>query len=372
MTNQLYYQARELEEEWNEKMLAVAQESPVESGGFHILFDRSPDIFTIPKLTSYRYRCGGLFRKDEMLGYAIATFQKRYIYHQRLANVMYVGNMHVKEEGRGAGFFYRMSNFFFGGLDPDVEYFYAYIMENNEPALNLVNRRHPRFPDAPYAKKVGLISMVNILLTIPVRMSRKYTVRTATYDDIDPIVELLQEEYSIRFLAPEMNRDIFLRNLKQRPNFGIENYAVALTGNQIVGVCSCWDMTSFKKNRVLKYGVAFGMIRLLYNAGAPLLGIPSLPSPGEAFRDITIAEYAVKDREPAIMEALLRYAYNEFKRQEYHSIILGASVDDPLLSFTKNFYTKQVRSHVVLGSMQWEKLVEKENIPLIYADAVQI
>jgi len=203
-------------------------------------------------------------------------------------------------------------------------------------------------------------------------MSKKYTIRTATHDDIEPIVELLQEEFSARFLAPEINRDIFLKNLQQRPNFGIENYLLALTNNQIVGVCSGWDMTSFKKNRVMGYGITLGMTRLLFNAVAPLWGIRSLPDAGEPFRDITIAEYAVKDREPAIMEALLRYAYNTFKRQGYHSIIFGTSVDDPLLALTKSFITKQVRSHVVLSSMEAGKLTERKNIPLIYADTVQI
>lgn len=98
-----------------------------------------------------------------------------------------------------------------------------------------------------------------------------------------------------RFWAPEMNQEVFQKNLEQRPSFGIENYMLALADNQIVGVCSAWDMMPFKKNRILEYGVVFGMTRLLHNTAAPLLGIPLLPKAGEAFRDITIAEYAVRD-----------------------------------------------------------------------------
>lgn len=371
-SNQSYYQPRELGEEWNEKLLATARESPLESGGFRILFDRSPDIFTIPKLTSHKYRCGGLFKEDELLGYAIATFQKRYIDHQRLADVMYLGNMHVTQKGRRAGFFYRMSDFFFGELPDEMEYFYAYIMEQNESALNLVNRRHPRFPNAPYAKIVGQISMANIFITIPIRMSPKYAIRVATQDDIAPIVELLHKEHTIRFLGPEMNREIFLKNLEQRPNFGIENYLVALSGSEIVGVCSAWDMTSFKKNRILAYGSVLRFTKLLYNTAAPLLGIASLPKAGGSLKDITITEYAVKDRNPGIMDALLRYFYMQYREKGYHSIIFGSSVDDPLLSAAKSFFSKEIRSNVVLSSKQWGKIADKENIPLIYADSVQI
>src|SRR6056297_647777 len=169
-----FYQIKELGEEWNEKLLDIARESPVESSGIHIMFDRSPNIFTIPILTSQKYRCGGLFKKGELFGYAIATYQKRYIDDQRLADVMYLGNMHVSKKGRMTGFFYRVSDFFFGGLPNEVEYYYAYIMQKNEAALKLVDRRHPRFPNAPFAKIVGQISMINIFLTIPICLSSKY------------------------------------------------------------------------------------------------------------------------------------------------------------------------------------------------------
>lgn len=369
---QSYYQTRELGEEWNEMLLKINRESPVESGGFRMFFDRSPDIFTIPKLTSHSYKCGGLFRRDELLGYAIATFQKRFIDDQQLTDVMYFGNMHVTKKGRGKGFFYRSSNFFFSDLPPGVDYFYAYIMEGNEAALDLIDRRHPRFPNAPFAKVAGKISMVSILLMLPIKLSHKYDVRPATPNDIDSIVGLLCQEHSIRFLAPEMSRNIFIKNLGQRPQFGLENYMVAIKDSKIVGVCSAWDMTSFKKNRILSYGRSLGMIRSFYNAFSPFLGIPLLPKPGEAFRDITIAEYAVNNRDPDIMEALLRYAYRKFRAEGYHSIIFGTSIDDPLLSAAKSFFSKEIRSNVIVSSKEERKLAGIEKIPLIYADAVQI
>lgn len=372
-TDRSFYEARPLDKEWNEELLRIAEETPpVASDGLRIAFDRSPDIFTIPELTSYDYRCGGLFKKNQLLGYAIAAFQRKYIGEDHLANVMYMGNMHATREGRGKAFYYRMSDFFFGNLPVDIEYFYAYIMERNAPAMDLINRRHPRFPNVPYTNVIGQISMVNILLFLPVRLSRKYEVRTATASDIIPIIDLLQHEHRMRFLAPAMDRNIFLQNLKRRPNFAIENYIVALAGDEMVGVCSAWDMTVFKKNRLLEYKDRFKLVHASYNMAALLVGAALLPKTGESFRDITIAEYAVKERNPEILNALLRYAHNRFRKEGYHSIIFGTSVDDPFLSATRDFFSKEIRSNVILGSKQKSKIAHKKNIPLIYADTVLI
>jgi hypothetical protein len=50
-------------------------------------------------------------------------------------------------------------------------------------------------------------------------------------------------------------------------------------------------------------------VRFFYNLAAQLYGSPPLPKPGEPFKDVTIAEYAVIDRNPEVMEALLRHIY---------------------------------------------------------------
>jgi len=370
--NPTLYETRELGPEWNDQLLQIARESPVEADGLQVLFDRSPNIFTIPKLTSYCFRCGGLFRRDQLLGFAIIAFQNRYVDKQRLGGLMYLGNMHVSKENRGLGFYYRMSDFLFGEIPSEVDYGYAYVMKQNSSALKFINHRHPRFPRIPHSMTIGEIVMVTIFLSVPVMQNHNFAVRVATSDDIDQIVDLLLEEHENRFLAPAMSREIFLKNLKSRPHFGLENYLVAVSGQEILGVCSTWDMTPFKKSRILKYGKKLDVYRRLYNTAAKLFQVAPLPEPGEALRDITIAEYAVKGRDPAIMEALLRYCYKRFRKKGYHSILFGSSADDPLLELTKKFFTKEVRSYVILSSSRWKKIARKKGTPLIYADTIQI
>ena len=361
------FELRVLDQKWNKRLLQLNRESPVQAGAFQIFFDRSPDIFTIPKLTSYKYRCLGLFIGGKLLGYAMATYQKRYI-HQRVVNVIYLGNMHVSQKGLGRELLKLLAKRFQDVIPKGtgVEYLYAYIIERNKPAMKLASVGYL------YPRVVGKISMVTILLLFPVKLNDKYTVRRAKSADIDCIVGLLQKEHSQQFLAPYVDRDVFLDNLANRPYMDISNYFVALLQNKIVGVCSAWDMTPFKKNRILKFGLKMKAVRLFYNMTARIFGGSKLPKEGEAFRDITIAEYAVENRDPEILETLLRHIYKLYKKEGYHSIIIGSDVNDPMLKATDVFWSKKVRSNVILGAIEKEKAKEIEPQPFIHADAIQI
>ncbi len=361
------YQLRILDESWNRKLLDMARLSPVKTDRLSIHFDRSPDLFAIPKLTSFKYRCLGLFRQDSLVGYAVASYQHRYI-DGKASEVLYLGNMHLIERGLGNIFLEKLSRRFerIVPASSDVEFLYAYVMGKNIPAMKLVEAGHLQ------SVVIGKIVMATIFLIVPKRLSSQFRVRTAKPDDIDSIIHLLAEEHRNRFLAPAMNRDIFLENLQRRPNFGIKNYAVALDGEEIVGACSAWDMTSFKQNRIVKYGKKMALTRLLYNTVALLFGSSRLPGPGEAFRDLTIAEYACRNREPAIMEALLLFLYRHYRSKGFHSLIFGSSEDDPLLKAAETFITNKVTSNVVLASLGADPLKRHGDKPLLYADAVQI
>jgi len=361
------YRLRVLDDGWNRRLLDLARISPVKTEGLSIHFDRSPDIFTIPKLTSYKYRCLGLFKQEDLAGYAIATYQERYI-DGEVADVLYLGNMHVIERGLGKVFLEKLSQRFkrIVPSNTDVEYLYAYVIGKNIPAMKLVETGHLQ------SSVIGKIVMATIFLVTPKKVSSKYRVRPAERDDLGMIVQLLAAEHRERFLAPALDSNIFLENLHRRPNFSINNYFVALEGQQIVGVCSAWDMTSFKRNRVLNYGRKLALLRFLYNSAAMLFGSPRLPKPGEAFRDITIAEYAVRNRDPGIMEALLRFLYQHYRSKGFQSIIFGSSEDDPLLKATDTFITNKVISNVILASLESNPLQRHGGKPLIYADAIQI
>ncbi len=345
-TSQYYF--KEIGDEYNDEMLSIMEESPIQSGGFRIVFDRSPNFFTIPRLTSYKIRCGGFFDDNELLGFAMALFQRVYIY-ERPGYAMYFASMYVKEKDRRKGFTYEASNFFHEGVPAETELMYGIMMSRNDAALRTLNRFDPRYPHMPFSKIIGQLDVKNILITTSKKESKRYKVRHATLQDVDAIVELLAAEHCHRLFAPVINSEIFLDNLNRRPGFSIHDYYVAESSGEIVGVCSAWDMSPVKRNKVISYGLKFGTIRFFYNLMGIVLGYPLLPPAGEPLRDVTILEYAAKGRQPDTMNALLTSVYNEYRRKGYNLLIFGSSADDPLLDAAGTFFSQSVVSHIVLS-----------------------
>lgn len=361
------YEVKGLDESWNDRFLELSERAPVRTERLQIHFDRSPDIFTIPKLTSYRNVPLGLFHDDHLIGCAVASYQKRYI-NGALTDVIYLGNMHVIERGTGHIFLKKLSERVVQKMKdrPEVKYLYAYVMEGNRPADKLARLGEL---DSRWA---GSVSMSTILTIKPIALDSKYTVRKAEMADVDQIVALLSDEYRQQWLAPEMSKKRFLQNLKNRQNIGIKNYFLAIRNNEVVGTCLAWDMTPFKKNRIWFHGFRMGLIRFGYHIAARLTGNPPLPKPGEAVKDVTIAEYAVRDRDPKIMEALLRFVYREYRRKGYQAVIFGCDSHDPIIKATKPFISREVRSRVIITPLQENS--KRNLIPpdLIFADAIQI
>ena len=75
--------------------------------------------------------------------------------------------------------------------------------------------------------------------------------------------------------------------------------------------------------------------------------LPPLPAPGDHFRDVTITDYAVRERDPWIMNALLRAVYTEYRHRRYHFMAWGSSAGDPLLAAAKGFMCQRVFSNIV-------------------------
>ncbi|MBE3124199.1 MAG: hypothetical protein IMZ57_00880 [Acidobacteria bacterium] len=100
------YHLRKISREWNWEMLRILGETPVETPGLSVVFDRQPDIFAIPRLFSERLECVGFFRGASLAGFAMLMFQRRLV-NGKPRTVAYFGNVRVKKEARGRGFFYR-------------------------------------------------------------------------------------------------------------------------------------------------------------------------------------------------------------------------------------------------------------------------
>jgi hypothetical protein len=350
-----------LDRSHNSEILSILRLSPITTDNITLCFDRQPDFFLLPEIKYFRYDCLGFFVDEKLSGFVLKG------YHNALVNgkpeiVFHFTDYYILPGARGKWFNYEISKYLFDRRFNNSGIGYAIIMEGNKEALSLVGRRHPRFPDVPWTRIINKLEVKTIMITWPLKLSTHYSIRHAEKKDIPSIVSLLNEEHKDRLFGLTFSESSFENHLSDRPGIALGNYYLAEDKNaNVCGVCAAWDCTSFKQNRVLNYGIRFLPALLTYKFLSLLFGFSPLPEKGDIFRDINITDYAVKNRDPQIMKALLRAIYSDCRKSGYQSIIWGCTAGDPLLKACNGFFSQSVISNIVLMSTQPE-LIEDNSV----------
>ena len=348
-TERSLYRIGPLSRDQNAAMLRILNASPIESDGTLIGFERNPNVFALADLKYDNPVYTGFFRKNELMGFGLMGCYQAYV-NGRPEPVCHATHFHITPEGRQRGFYYRASRSLFHESLRDARIGYALMMVGNRQAESLVARRHERYPDVPHSKIIARCEAKNILVSWKRREHGRYRIRHASDADIDAVVDLLHRDFATRLFAPCITREEFERNLKRRPDFGIGNYYVAEAADRIVGVCAAWDCSSFKQLRVLRYGRHLKSAKRLFDILSRLRIAPRLPDEHQVFKEAYITDYAVENRDPAIMRALLTRVYNEYRRRHYNLLVFGSCLADPLLKAAHGFLHVSVQSHIVMGS----------------------
>ncbi len=345
---------RQIGEELNDEMLGILLESPMESDGLSLCLDRTPDIFLVPKLFFKDHKAYGFFLDNKLAGFGMICEKELYV-NGELQLVGYFANLYVKREARKLGWLYRASQPLFDEITKKTDIGFAVTVKGNKATESMIGRRISKFPLMPYSESIGLQVVRTLLVTFKKRPKTedrrpKLVVRLGKEEDIGRIAELLDGEYRSRLFGPLMDEEHLRDLIDKRPDFGISNYWVAVRDDRIVGVCSAWDISSIRQIRVMAYRKHFKWVYRLYSLFGPLLGFPKLPKPGSPFKELIVNDFATEDRDPLILEILLRHVYNDARKKRYNLIQIGSYADDPMLSATKPFFTQSIYSHVIVGT----------------------
>lgn len=344
-----------INELYNQEILDIIRRSPISTDELTLNFDRSPDFFALHKAGFEHARYTGLFIDNELKGFVGVCYYDGYV-GGKVESIIYYTNLYVLPEGRKRGFFYKSFDLLMKDRYKNARLVLTVIMKGNHKAIRMVGRRSESYPNVFYNKICYSLTVKNILITLRKRESTKYTVERANEKDVNAIVDLLQKEYEGRTFAPRIDKELFLRNMERRPNFGLKNYYVAKKEGVVVGVCGALDTTGLKQTRVLKYKRKLRWTKLLYQLFTPLLGLPPLPKKGECFKDITLVDHATQHNNPEIMEAILKHVYNTYRPKRYNNIIFGSYEDDDLIKAADRFHSTTIESKIVLGCESEELL----------------
>jgi GNAT superfamily N-acetyltransferase len=346
------YHIEAIDKRYNNEMLEILRLSPISTKDLTIYFDRQPDIFKLAEIKYQPYHYYGFFRLETLRGFGMIGYHKAMV-NTLQRTVFHIKDFYVSPDARGKGFLFGTTEKLFRETYNHSTLGYAVVMVGNKPPLRYVGNRIPEYPYIPYSRVINQLDVRNILLLLPIKQESGYTVRTATTGDIPAIVSLLNTEHRDRLFGNIYREESFQNYLKSCPGLEINNYYMAFDKNgKLTGVCAAWDCSLFKQTRVLSYGRRFLPAKITYTALAKFLGRPPLPSCGEHFKDFIVTDYAVKERDPKIMNALLKVIYNDYIKQGYQNMIWGSSIDDPLLNASKGFFYKRVISNIVLTSTE--------------------
>jgi hypothetical protein len=343
----VHMQTLPLDSGHNDAMLEILHQSPIETGGLSICFDRLPNIFAMADLKYKPAVWGGFFDDGKLEGFAMVGHHNAYV-NGSVTHVMHITDCYIRPQSRGRGYLKQAIPFFFSGGWGGASLGYAVVMKGNRPAEAQLGDRFAAQPWPLRSRIVGALVAKNILITFARRKQPRLPVRAARDEDIEEIVALLRTEHSHRLFGLSVDRDQFVAQLKQRPGLSIDDYYVVERNGKLAGVCAAWDTSAFKQNRVVRYGLGLNIVRAINRVTAPIGGFSTLPAPGEAFRDVFITDWAARDRSVEVMEALLEHIYSEYRSRRYHCLIFGSAEGDPVIEATRGFQTTSTVSHVVV------------------------
>ncbi|MEI7896159.1 MAG: hypothetical protein WCJ26_03930 [bacterium] len=363
------YHIKPIDETFNRAMLEILHGSPIVTDRMTICFDRQPDIFALSRCKYGNFFYHGLFHGDTLKGFGMVGYHTVLV-NSKPSEVFCARDLYVLPEARGQGFVAKSTEMHFSENRHLSPVGYGVIMHGNKASMRLVGQRPESNQYSPLSRILNKLVINTTLLTLPVTISQDYIIRRAQHEDVPAIVKLLSSEHKDRLFGKIFTEEVFPGYLKKNTGLQMQDYFLAFDRNgQVCGVCAAWDMHGMKQTRVLKYGKAFLPAKIAWKSLAVLFSRPQLPEPGEHFREVTLTDYAVKGRDPKIMNALLRAIYCEYRSLGYHFMIWGSSADDPILTAAKGFLNQQIISNIVLFSTQGKLLEDGAvNSRLPYVD----
>lgn len=343
------YEFLPLEPSHNQQMLAVMEASPMRGGGLELYFDKSPDVFAATKMKYVESLHLGIFQQGKLQGGGSIGYYDALVQGQQ-ARVFTFYNVYLIPEARGKRLTEQLMQKLYARIRGNADYGLALSLKGNRAIETYVGRILGE--GLPPVRIIDEWIVKSILFSFPKRNNTAYSVRNAKWEDVPAIVKLLDSEYRQRDFGLIFSEEMFGQSLLKR-GLVIEDYYVALDkSGSIQGVCLAWNCHSFRRTVVRKFSPAFYPSLWAYRLMAPLLRMADFPQSGECFRELTITDYAVTNRDPVIMHALLCEIYHRNRTGKYHFMNFGSCGNDPLLQAATGFWHRNIASNIIFGSLK--------------------
>lgn len=266
-------------------------------------------------------------------------------------NLGYVGQIRIAEKYRGLWILQKGISYF-QDLHADRRapaYLGVISAENRISRGILVERRHRKFPST---REIAQLYTLGIILRKPMKPQFfNGDIERGSSETFPQIVTFLQKYGAQRQFFPVYSETDFTGGEITR-DFDIRDFIVARRDGAIVGVLGLWDQSGYKQSVVQEYDRSLKLVKPFYNMGARLLGARPLPNLGEHIHSAYASFICVANDDVDVFAALLRAIYNLAVERRFAYLMLGLTIDDPLLAAARKYPHINYHSQLYIGS--WE------------------
>lgn len=237
-------------------------------------------------------------------------------------------------------------------------FFLTTIIASNTRALRALTSDRSRQIGIPDYHLLQRFDIRAVHLALPRRRAKGgCEVRRAAEPDLPAIGAFLDADSRRRPFGYVLDQAELRRRLARWPGLSISDFYLAIDrGGAIVGCCAAWDASPIKRTVVLAYRGSMRWVKRGYDLAAPLLGVPKLPSGGQALKYAYLTHVAVPSDDPAIMRALLEAAYRDRRAGGFHFLSVCVPEGDPLGQAYAGFLTSNLRSNLYVVAARGQAL----------------
>jgi hypothetical protein len=351
-----------LDTTFNIEMLDILSASPIRAGGLKILFDKSPDLFAIARMKYTDSVHRGFVVDGKLKGFSSLGFFKALV-EANVEEVFTFYHFYLLPEARGKKIPLLAMREFFELAKGKANYGLSITMKGNRSAESYIGSRPGEW--MPPTKIIDDLVVKSIFMVFPHKNHSAFIVRRAQVEDIPDIVNLLKHEHMQRDFGLVIHEVGFINDLGKR-GLSIGDYFVAVDRKgKIAGVCLAWDCSALRRTRLLGLTPVIYPLWLGLEALGRLMHMAPFPRKGGAFKELTITDYAVRDRNPAIMHALLSEVHYRHCNGTYHMMNWGSCASDPMLKAAKGMLHRNVSSHIIFTSLDPSRYNRSISLPYV-------
>ena len=325
----------------NEALLSIFQNVPMR-GNLVLATERGPDFQSLYEMQGATTWCWVIELDGQIEGLGSFLIRDGWMNEQK-KRVGYLGDLRVTKKARGILAKVFGQAYAIVREQENCHDFITSVLASNAKALHALTKRSESRKSQPRYDLYRYFDAVQIQFQRrSKKTSKNLEVQIAQEDDLEDLIAFLSDEHRQRPFGYRFDCGEFENRLKNWPGFGLEKTYLVRDGGVLKGLCTAWDAAVVKRYRVLLWRGRMKFLRFVHNLLSKVSRSPSLPKSGDCFRYFYLANLTIKDQDPAVLEALLRSIYNDYRKQSYHFFTLYMEENSPLNRALSTFSVRRL------------------------------